>query len=50
MDKIGLVTITYNSADVLQVFLDCVFKQSYSNIILYIVDNASSDESIYKNP
>ena len=43
MDKIGLVTITYNSADVLQPFLDCVFKQSHSDIVLYLVDNNSTD-------
>jgi GT2 family glycosyltransferase len=46
MDKIGLVTITYNSADVLQSFLDCVWKQTYSNLILYVIDNASADATL----
>jgi GT2 family glycosyltransferase len=51
MDKIGLVTITFNSADVLQPFLDCVWKQTYKNLLLYVVDNASKDatRSILKN-
>ena len=43
MDKIGLVTITYNSADVLQPFLDCVWQQTHNNLVLYVVDNASQD-------
>ena len=43
MDKIGLVTITYNSADVLQSFLDCVWWQTHDNLILYVIDNASQD-------
>ena len=45
MDKIGLVTITYNSADVLQSFLDCVWRQTHNNLILYVVDNASRDDT-----
>ncbi|HIG32125.1 MAG TPA: glycosyltransferase family 2 protein [Flavobacteriales bacterium] len=43
MDKIGLVTITYNSADVLQPFLDCVWRQTHDNLMLYVIDNASQD-------
>ena len=46
MDKIGLVTITYNSANVLQPFLDCVWKQTHSNLVLYIIDNASGDATL----
>ena len=46
MDKIGLVTIAYNSADVLRSFLDCVWKQTHSNLMLYVIDNASSDTSL----
>jgi GT2 family glycosyltransferase len=45
LDKIGLVTITYNSADVLQPFLDCVWQQTHSNLVLYIIDNASEDDT-----
>ena len=44
--KIGLVTITFNSADVLPEFLDSVAKQTYQNFFLYVIDNASSDNTI----
>ncbi len=46
MDKIGLVTITYNSAEVLKPFLDCVWAQTHQNIILYVVDNSSKDSTL----
>lgn len=46
MDKIGLVTITYNSEKVIEPFLECVWKQTYNNIQLYIVDNASTDSTL----
>ena len=46
MDKIGLVTVTYNSAHILGPFLDSVFGQTYKNIVLYAVDNNSRDETI----
>ncbi len=46
MDKIGLVTITYNSAEVLKPFLDCVWAQTHQNIILYVVDNSSKDPTL----
>ena len=46
MDKIGLVTITYNSADVLVSFLNCVWQQTYNNFILYVIDNSSGDNSL----
>ena len=46
MAKIGLITITYNSADILTPFLDCVWNQTYDNIILYVIDNASSDNTL----
>jgi len=46
MDKIGLVTITYNSEKVLSPFLNCVWQQTYQNIILYVIDNASTDGTL----
>jgi len=46
VDKIGLVTITYNSAEVLKPFLDCVWAQTHKNIILYVVDNSSKDSTL----
>jgi len=45
MDKIGLVTIAYNSADVLRPFLDCVWQQTHNNLVLYVIDNASQDST-----
>ena len=46
MAKIGLVSITYNSADVLKPFLECVWKQTHSNFRLYVIDNASADATL----
>ena len=46
MEKIGIVTITYNSADVLDPFLECIWKQSYQNFILYVIDNSSTDSTL----
>ena len=46
MDKVGLVTITYNSADVLQPFLDSVWGQTHDNFKLYVVDNLSTDTTL----
>ena len=44
--KIGLVTITFNSAVVLPEFLKSVAKQTYQNFCLYVIDNASYDNTI----
>jgi GT2 family glycosyltransferase len=44
--KIGVVTVTYNSADVLPEFLRCIETQTYSDLLLFVVDNASSDETL----
>ena len=46
MDKIGLVTITYNSSDVLKPFLDSVWNQTHKNFMLYVIDNNSFDDTI----
>ena len=43
---IGLVTVTYNSAKVLPGFLRSIEIQSHANFILYVVDNASTDETL----
>lgn len=47
MEKIGAVTITFNSASVIEAFLNSLKKQDYGNITLYVVDNASSDNTLY---
>jgi GT2 family glycosyltransferase len=44
--KIGVVTVTYNSASVLSPFLACIFAQDLVDFILYVVDNKSSDETV----
>ena len=46
MDKVGIVTITYNSAKVIQSFLDCIWEQTYGNFFLYVIDNASIDNTL----
>ena len=46
MDKIGIVSITYNSANVLQSFLDCLKIQEYKNFVLYVIDNFSNDNTL----
>lgn len=46
MKKIGIVTITYNSANVIVPFMECMLHQTHSNFILYIIDNISSDNTL----
>jgi GT2 family glycosyltransferase len=40
------VTVTYNSADVLDAFLRCVQVQTHEDFMLYVVDNASKDQTL----
>ena len=42
--KIGLVTVLYNSIEVLEDFFQSLVKQSYKNFILYVIDNSPNDE------
>jgi GT2 family glycosyltransferase len=44
MVKLGLVTVLYNSNEVLEGFLQSLAAQDYKNYILYLVDN-SADEA-----
>lgn len=46
MDKIGIVTITYNSADVIRSFLESIFSQTFQNFVIYIIDNNSQDDTL----
>ncbi len=46
MEKLGIVTITYNSEKVLDDFIESVLRQSYTNFKLFIIDNYSSDSTI----
>lgn len=43
---VGLVTVTFNSGKVIRGFMDSVLRQSHGEFLLYVVDNASSDESL----
>jgi len=49
MKKVGLVTVLYNSESVLNDFFKSLSVQTYNNIILYIIDNNSSDLSLQKS-
>ena len=42
----GVVTVTYNSGEVLPDFLRCLGTQTYANFLLLAVDNASRDSTI----
>ena len=44
--RIGIVTVTYNSQDVLTPFLRCAFAQTFGDFLLYAVDNASRDQTV----
>ncbi len=44
--RIGVVTVTYNSAIVLPEFLASVVQQGYPDFVLYVVDNGSADGSV----
>lgn len=46
--KIGVVTVTYNSGAVIAEFMESLVGQSHQDYILYIVDNASTDETLQK--
>lgn len=46
MKKIGIVTVLYNSSAVIKEFFQTLGKQNYKNMILYVVDNNSTDDSL----
>jgi GT2 family glycosyltransferase len=48
MQKIGVVTVAYNSNRVIDGFLASLLQQTHSDFILYVVDNASSDGTLAK--
>ncbi len=45
-DRMGIVTVTYNSANVLPAFLHSVMAQTHDQFILFAVDNASKDNTL----
>lgn len=44
--KIGVVTVLYNSVSVLEDFFATLDKQTYTDFILYVIDNNSVDDSL----
>ncbi|MCR5837615.1 MAG: glycosyltransferase, partial [Lachnospiraceae bacterium] len=46
MKKIGIVTVLYNSSAVIKEFFQTLGEQNYKNMILYVVDNNSTDDSL----
>jgi GT2 family glycosyltransferase len=45
MSKIGIVTVTFNSAPVLPGFVECLRSQDHQDFVLYVIDNRSADGS-----
>lgn len=46
LPKIGIITVLYRSESVLEDFFLSLEKQKYKNFILYVIDNASPDNSL----
>jgi len=46
--KIGVVTVTYNSSDVITGFMESLVGQTHQDYALYVVDNASVDDTLQK--
>jgi GT2 family glycosyltransferase len=44
--KIGVITVTFNSADVLPDFFDSLAAQTHPDFTVYVVDNASKDRTL----
>ena len=47
-DKIGIVTVLYNSSNVLDGFYESLERQTYRNFVLYAIDNKSPDDGLQK--
>lgn len=48
MAKIGIVTVLYNSEGVLEEFFRTLDEQTFKDFTLYVIDNASKDNSLKK--
>ncbi|HEX7893201.1 MAG TPA: glycosyltransferase family 2 protein [Terriglobales bacterium] len=44
--RVGAVTVTYNSGAVIDGFMESFARQSHKGLFLYVIDNASSDETL----
>ncbi len=45
--KISIITVTYNAEKVLEKTLTSIFKQTYKNIEVIIIDGGSTDETLH---
>ena len=43
--RLGVVTVTFNSAGVLRPFLNCCIAQNYRDFLLFVIDNESRDDT-----
>lgn len=46
MAKIGIVTVLYNSASVLEDYFNTLSEQTFKDFVLYVIDNKSPDDSL----
>jgi len=46
--KIGMVTVTTNSGKDIDLFMRSTLSQHYSNFLLYIIDNCSTDTTLHQ--
>jgi len=46
MNRIGIITINFNTEDLLKKLIDCLIKQSFKNWILVIVNNSPDNTAI----
>jgi GT2 family glycosyltransferase len=46
--KVGVVTVTYNSQEVIDPFMRCMLNQSCGNFTLYAIDNCSKDATLQR--
>lgn len=46
MNKVGIITINYNSEDLLEKFIGCILKQTFSDWVIIIVNNSPGDDLI----
>jgi GT2 family glycosyltransferase len=45
-EKIGLVTVTFNSGNVIDAFIKSINSQDYPDYCLYVIDNNSNDQTL----
>jgi GT2 family glycosyltransferase len=46
--RTGVVTVTFNSSKVIAGFMDSLLSQTHQEFLLYVIDNASSDDTLEK--